>query len=162
MHKTVSYSQFSPDTYVILNPFIKDKDKASLSPTKKLEHSLKLNISSPKKDFSFEILRESTQINQVSFEDLESQAKHCLSLIKDPLWKSVCAEMADLMGFSYIQRMWDSKLGTFCFKDKSINLCCPTEETAQFINQYSFLVLGSLQRYFPTVRTLKTKVGHAN
>jgi hypothetical protein len=83
---------------------------------------------------------------------------NCFSLIEDPLWKSVCTEMTDLMGPSPIQKMWDSKLGAFCSEGKSIDLCCPTEETAQFINQYSFLILGSLQRYFPAIKTLKTRI----
>jgi hypothetical protein len=83
-------------------------------------------------------------------------------LIEDPLWKSVCTEMTDLMGSSPVQKMWDSKLGTFCSEGKSIDLCCPTDEAAQFVDQYSFLILGSLQRYFPAIKTLKTKVEHAN
>ncbi|MBX9621947.1 MAG: hypothetical protein K2X28_08025 [Alphaproteobacteria bacterium] len=87
---------------------------------------------------------------------------NCFSHIEDPLWKSVCNEMTDLMGSSPVQKMWNSKLGTFCSEGKSIDLCCPTEETAQFVNQYSFLILGSLQRYFPAIKTLKTKVKHAN
>jgi hypothetical protein len=163
MHKIDSCSQFSPNTYVALNPFfIKDKSKISSSPTKKLGVSFKTNISSPKKNPSFEILRESTQINHVSFEDFDSQEKHCLSLIKDPLWKSVCNEMTDLMGSSPVQKMWDSKLGAFCSESKSINLCCPTDEAEQFVSQYSFLIIGSLQRYFPAIKTLKTKVEHTN
>jgi hypothetical protein len=87
---------------------------------------------------------------------------NCYSLIEDPLWKSVCSEMTDLMGSSPIQKMLDSKLGAFCSESKSINLCCPTDEAEQFVNQYSFLILGSLQRYFPAIKTLKTKVEHTN
>ena len=36
--------------------------------------------------------------DQMSFEDAYSQVKHCLSLIKDPLWRSVCTEMIEMMG----------------------------------------------------------------
>jgi len=81
------------------------------------------------------------------------------SLIEDPLWKSVCTEMTDLMGSPPVEKVWDSKLGAFCSESKSINLCCPTDEVAQFVNQYSFLILGSLQRYFPAIKTLKTRIG---
>lgn len=92
----------------------------------------------------------------------KSHDHNCISLIKDPLWKSVCSEMIGTMGPASVQKIWNSKLGSYCSGDKSIGLCCPTDETAQFISQYSFLILGSLQRYFPAIKTLKTKVKHAN
>ncbi len=84
------------------------------------------------------------------------------SLIKDPFWKSVCLEMTDLMGPSSVQKIWNSTLGSYCSEADAMNLCCPTDETAQFVNQYSFLILGSLQRYFPAIKTLKTKVEYAS
>lgn len=157
-------SQFSPNTHVMLNPFIKGKSTTSSYSTKKLGlgPSFKVNISSPKKSPSFEILRKSTQTGKIPFEDSKSQAEQSLSLIEDPLWKSVCNEMTDLMGSFSVEKVWDSKLGTFCSEGKSIDLCCPTDEAAQFVNQYSFLILGSLQRYFPAIKTLKTKVEYTN
>ena len=85
-----------------------------------------------------------------------------LSLIKDPLWKSVCIEMIDTMGSSSVQKIWNSELGSYCSEADAMDLCCPTDETAQFVNQYSFLILGSLQRYFPAIKTLKTKVEYTN
>ncbi|MBY0272317.1 MAG: hypothetical protein K2X02_02715 [Alphaproteobacteria bacterium] len=94
--------------------------------------------------------------------NLSPHEKQLLSHIEDPLWKSVCTEVTDLMGSSPIQKMWDSKLGSYCSEADAMDLCCPTDETAQFINQYSFLILGSLQRYFPAIKTLKTKVEYAN
>lgn len=160
MHTIEPYFQSPPNIY---DPFIKTKifkSKASSPSIKKLE--LKLNISFPRKSSFFEISRDSTHINQVSPEGSKLQAKYCLSCIEDPLWKSVCSEMADLMGSSPVEKVWGSKLGTFCSEGKSIDLCCPTDEAAQFVDQYSFLILGILQRYFPTIKTLKTKVEYAN
>lgn len=94
--------------------------------------------------------------------DLHSKAKHLLSYIEDPLWKKICCEVGKMMGAFAVQKIWDSKLGSFCSEEKAIDLCCPTEETAQFINQYSFLILGSLQHYFPAIKSLKTKVKYVN
>lgn len=163
MHKIEPYFQFPPNVYAALSPFIKTKifkSKASSPSIKKLE--LKLNASFPRKSSSFEISRDSTQINKISLEDSDLQAKYSLSCIEDPLWKFVCTEMVDIMGPSSVQKIWDSKLGSYCPGDKTIEFCCLTNEAAQFVNQYSFLILGSLQRYFPAVKTLKTKVEHAN
>jgi len=94
--------------------------------------------------------------------DLQPQAKHLLSHIEDPLWRYVCTEVIDTMGPSSAQKIWNSKLGSYCSGDKTMDLCCPTVEVAQFVNQYSFLILGSLQRYFPSVKALKTKVKYVN
>ncbi len=94
--------------------------------------------------------------------DLHSKAKHLLSHIEDPLWEKICGEVGKMMGAFAVQKIWDSKLGSFCSEEKAIDICCPTEETAQFINQYSFLILGSLQHYFPTIKNLKTKVKYVN
>lgn len=135
MHTVETYFQFPPNTY---DPFIKDKffrNKGSSSSIKKLE---------------------------ISHEDSHSQAKYSLSCIEDPLWKSVCTEMVDIMGPSSVQKIWDSKLGSYCPGDKTMEFSCPTVEVAQFINQYSFLILGSLQRYFPTLKYLRVKVKQAS
>jgi hypothetical protein len=94
----------------------------------------------------------------MSFEEAYSQAKHRVSLIEDPLWKSVCAEMVDMMGPLAVLKMWNSSLGAFSHQHKTINLYCQTEEIAQFIHQYSFVVLGSLQRYFPMMKDLQIKI----
>lgn len=100
--------------------------------------------------------------DKFSFEDSHSQAKSYLSRIQDPLWKSVCTEMVDIMGPSSVHKIWNSKLGSYCTRGKTMEFCCPTDETAQFVNQYSFLILGSLQRYFPTLKHLIIKVTQAS
>lgn len=114
------------------------------------------------KEFSCTTFKKTLQNQKTNSIKNKRQDHSYLSLIKDPLWKSVCTEVTDLMGSSPVQKMWDTKLGAFCSESKSINLCCLTDEAAQFVNQYSFLILGSLQRYFPAIKTLKTKVEYTN
>ncbi|MBY0501472.1 MAG: hypothetical protein K2P93_05665 [Alphaproteobacteria bacterium] len=114
---------------------------------KKLAHSVAENIS---------------KINLSLDKDPHPQVNRLLSHIEDPLWKKICCEVGKLMGSSSVEEIWDSELGSFCMEDKSIDLCCPTEEAAHFINQYSFLILGSLRSYFPAIKALKTKVRYTN
>lgn len=149
MHAVESYFQFPPNTYATLKPPLKDKffkNKISPSPLKKLE--LKLNVS--------------IQTDKISLEDSHLQAKSCLSRIQDPLWKSVCTEMLDIMGPSSVHKIWNIKLGPYCAGSKIMEFYCPTLEAGQFTNQYSFLILGSLQRYFPTLKHLRVKVKQAS
>ena len=110
------------------------------------------------KEFSCTTFKKTLQNQKTNSIKNKRQDHSYLSLIKDPLWKSVCTEMIETMGSSSVQKIWNSTLGSYCSEADAMDLCCPTDETAQFVNQYSFLILGSLQRYFPAIKTLKTKV----
>ena len=145
MHSVEPFSQLPSNAHVTLNSFTKDKlfkNQSSSAPIKKFE--LKLN--------------DSIQAVEVLLEDSYSQAKFYLSRIQDPLWKSVCTEMLDIIGSSSVDKLWNSKLGTYYDIDKTMEFCCPTVEVAQFIDRYSFLILGSLQCYFPNLKYLRIKV----
>ncbi len=69
------------------------------------------------------------------FEEAYSQVKHCLPLIKDPLWRSTCTEMIERMGQSAVLKMWGSCLGSFSYQHKTMNIYCSTQKTAQFVRQ---------------------------
>lgn len=90
-------------------------------------------------------------------DDIHSQAKHCISLIEDPLWKHVCTEVIHMMGPSSILTIWNVRLGSLSPRDKIINLYCQTEEVAEFIQQYAFVIIGTLQHYFPALKELNAK-----
>lgn len=102
--------------------------------------------------------KDAPQDRKISIDEIHHQVTYCLSLIEDPLWKSICTEMTNMMGPSAVLKMWDSRLGSFSHQHKTMNLYCQTEEIAQFTRQYSFVVLGSLQRYFPMMKNLKVKI----
>ena len=112
-------------------------------PGKQDTHTAKSSL--PKKSFSYKLSQE-----------VHFQAKHYISLIKDPLWKRVCAEAINIIGPLFILKIWNSRLGSP--QDKIIDLYCPTEEAAQFTQQYAFVVIGILQQYFPALKELKVIV----
>jgi hypothetical protein len=85
------------------------------------------------------------------------KAANCLSSIEDPLWKRVCRDVIRAMGAASFLKIWDSILGEFYPQDQSIEIHCQSEETAQFIQQYDFVILGSLQPYFPSLKHLRIK-----
>ena len=85
------------------------------------------------------------------------KAEHCLSTIEDPLWKIVCRDFLNMMGSASVLKIWDSTLGEVYFRSKNIELFCKTEEAAQFIQLYNFVILGSLQVYIPSLNQLQIK-----
>ncbi|MBP9692665.1 MAG: hypothetical protein KBD90_04975 [Alphaproteobacteria bacterium] len=116
------------------------------------------NLSSAKQHFSYLASYNSSQKEKTSADDIQSLANHYISLIEDPLWKRVCSEVAKMMGPLSILKLWESQLGTFSSQDKAIDIQCKTKDEAQFVQQYAFVILGSLQCYFPTVKNLKVKI----
>ena len=97
------------------------------------------------------------QRQDVLLEEDHVKATNCLSTIIDPLWKHVCREVIEMMGPASFFKIWKSTLGEVCLSDQSMEIHCPTEETAQFIQQYDFVILGSLHPYFPALKRLNAK-----
>jgi hypothetical protein len=74
-----------------------------------------------------------------------------LSLIQDPLWRRVCSEILHLMG-PIAAQIFQVQLGVP--QDKALDLYCTTEEMVEFLQTYNFVVLTTLQRYFPSLQRL--------
>lgn len=85
----------------------------------------------------------------------EDQVYQKISLITDPLWKQVCIEFVHMMGPFPALKIYNSRLGLLSSQHRIICIYCETEEESEFLRKYSFVVLGSLQKYFPAVRQLK-------
>jgi hypothetical protein len=85
------------------------------------------------------------------------KVKNCLLTIDDPLWCHVCQEVATMMGPASFFKIWTSHLGEICPQNKTLEVYCHTEEASQFIQQYAFVILGSLRAYFPALRKLNVK-----
>ncbi len=92
---------------------------------------------------------------QTRQDDTDSQVKYNLSLINDPLWKKVCCHVENMMGPLSVDKIWECRLGVFSSKEKDIDIYCQTKESAQFLKQYAFVVLGELKQYFPALQKLK-------
>jgi hypothetical protein len=95
--------------------------------------------------------------SEILFDDSLAHAKRCISLIEDPLWKHICNEVMHIMGPLSVLKIWNSKLGALSSQDKIIDLYCQTEESAQFVQQYAFIILGSLKYYFPVLKKLRIR-----
>jgi hypothetical protein len=89
--------------------------------------------------------------------DEYAQVKSCISCIDDPLWRDICTDLLSMMGAASVLKIWQSKLGEFS-QEKYIDIDCKTKEAAAFVQQYDFVILGSLQRYFPGLAQLRIKV----
>lgn len=108
-----------------------------------------------KLDFS----KQSSPQAQTSLEnDDHESAQTCISRITDPLWQDVCRDLLSMMGPASVLKIWKSTLGEFSAQDKALDLVCETEETLAFLQQYDFILLGSLQRYFPALKQVRVRL----
>ncbi|MBA3814338.1 MAG: hypothetical protein H0X26_07620 [Alphaproteobacteria bacterium] len=110
-----------------------------------------------KKDVSPPYYQEEAPNHDTLLQDDYTRATSCISQIIDPLWKNICADLLHIMGPASILKIWKSELGEFSSSDKHIDITCETEETAAFVQQYDFVILGSLQRYFSGLKQLRAK-----
>lgn len=81
--------------------------------------------------------------------------KNHLSTIEDPLWKHICQDVLEMMGPVSTLIIWKSKLGQFSHHDEILPIICENEETAFFIQQYDFVIIASIQKYFPALKKLE-------
>ncbi|MBP9691886.1 MAG: hypothetical protein KBD90_00960 [Alphaproteobacteria bacterium] len=86
---------------------------------------------------------------------LRSQAEYHLSTIKDPLWKRICSEVVRMMGPLAVLKISECRVGPLSSRERRLDLYCPTEEVAQFVQEYAFVILGEIQQYFPELKELK-------
>ena len=122
------------------------------------KHSFNYTLSSSTNEFFSSFPQQRTQSKKRSWDDVQSYAKHCISLIEDPLWKHVCTELINMMGPESVLKIWNSDLGFFSSGTKTIGISCQAKEAAQLIQQYDFVLLGVLRRYFPTLNKLRVVI----
>nr|MBA3814868.1 hypothetical protein [Alphaproteobacteria bacterium] len=96
-------------------------------------------------------LQEEVPAHNPVLQDDHDRATSCISQIADPLWKDICMDLLNMMGPASILKIWSSTLGEFSSQDKRIDITCETVEAEEFVQQYDFVILGSLHRYFPAL-----------
>jgi hypothetical protein len=138
-------------------PASKKVQNSRLETVKQHNKDLKLHIIplSLNKSSSTQLVPLKSQNSLTEVDENSSQVKYYLSLINDPLWKKVCRHVENMMGPLCAIKIWECKLGSFSSEENNIEINCKTEEAAQFLKKYAFVVLGGLKQYFPALKKLK-------
>lgn len=148
----------SPNLKKVLERKLKPSPRSSINKEFMGTNKSRLAIPFSKENFS-PIRPQQTVQNPHMLSDKDHiKAATCLSSTDDPLWKHVCYDVIRMMGAASFLKIWNSTLGEVSSQDQSMEIHCPTEETAQFIQQYDFVILGSLQPYLPALKQLRAKI----
>ncbi len=110
------------------------------------------------KNLSYQSVQRKAQNSLDAVDEDHSQVKYYLGLIDDPLWKKVCRHVENMMGPLCAIKIWECKLGSFSSEEANIEIDCKTEEAAQFLKKYAFVILGGLKIYFPALKELRIKM----
>lgn len=121
-------------------------------------HKPNMNLMFPMTKQPRPVSQETFKCQNISLEHECTKAKDYLSTIEDPLWKRICQDVLKTMGPASFLEIWECILGTTTSRNKSIDIYCPTEKAAQFIKQYSFVFLGCLKTYFPSLKEINVRI----
>ena len=80
-------------------------------------------------------------------------SKNKCSFLEDPLWKHITTEVIKITN-PFALPIQETRLGPLSTQDKTVELYCPTEKVAYLLQPYDFIVLSTLQQYFPTLRKI--------
>lgn len=86
------------------------------------------------------------------------KATECVSRIADPLWKKVCNDLIYNMGPAFVFKICNSTLGEISPQDSMLLVTCTNQSAVDFLHQYDFVILDSLQPYFPALKSVKAEV----
>lgn len=86
------------------------------------------------------------------------KATECVARIADPLWKKVCNDLIYNMGPAFVFKIYESSLGDIASQDNVLYVTCNNKDAADFIQQYDFVILDSLQPYFPALKSLRAQI----
>jgi hypothetical protein len=86
------------------------------------------------------------------------KATECVARIADPLWKKVCNDLIYNMGPAFVFKIHESSLGNISPQDHVLYVTCTNKNAADFIEQYDFVILDSLQPYFPALRQVRAEI----
>ncbi|KAB2835705.1 MAG: hypothetical protein F9K49_03240 [Caedimonadaceae bacterium] len=155
MHSTEHYLKSSD----VRLSFKKTLSTLSLTPSpKKKTRTKKTSSLGASFKYSSKDLNKPVQVKELLLDIQYAQARRSILLIEDPLWRDICSDLMKTMGSPLVLKIWESQLEDFSAQSQQISLKCKTENTAQFVQQYAFVILGSLQRYFPSVKALEIKI----
>lgn len=146
----------------IIKSVARSQKKTAISYTKTRKDILKASDKKSRRLFGSiepqpEVFSRSHRVAADSLTEEHKKINNYLSTIEDPLWKRICQDVVTMMGPASALKIWRSKLGPLSSQDKVVNITCETEETATFVQQYDFVILGSVQKYFPVIKQLKAQ-----
>jgi len=92
------------------------------------------------------------------FDKYKAEAEEGISQIQDPLWRRVCLDALQILGPVAFNDLWKSKLITVSPKGKIAYLTCPNQSIVEKIEQYHFVIIAALKKFYPYLSSLEIEL----
>lgn len=105
-----------------------------------------------------EISSKNTPPSEDQLHEYKAQAEEGLLKIQDPLWYRICVDIFQTLGPIAFKDLWKTKLVGISSEGKRAFLSCPNEHIAMALDQYHFVIIGALKKFYPSVSVVETEI----
>ncbi|MBY0291751.1 MAG: hypothetical protein K2W92_00465 [Alphaproteobacteria bacterium] len=115
---------------------------------------------SPDELFVTQDLQEASMNDQKEWtlDTYEIEAAEGISQIQDPLWRRVCVDVLRILGPVAFKNLWKIKLCHVSAEGRKAYFISPTMDIAETIENYNFVIIEALKKFYPSLLFLETKV----
>ena len=88
----------------------------------------------------------------------EVEAEEGISQIQDPLWRRVCIDVLRVLGPIAFKDLWKINLTSISPERRKAYLACPTQAIAETIENYHFVIIDALKKFYPSLLSIETEI----
>ena len=104
------------------------------------------------------ILSNKFPLSERALHRYKTEAEAGISQIQDPLWRRVCLDILRILGPVAFKDLWKTNLMSISPKERRAYLACPTRSIAETVENYHFVIMGALKKFYPFLFSIETEI----
>jgi hypothetical protein len=113
-----------------------------------------VSLTWPSKD----LIEDDGILSKDKYLECEADAELKVSQIQDPLWQRVCDDLLKMLGPLAFKDLWKIKLINVSPEGKKAYFSSPNETLALTLQQYHFVIIGALKKFYPFLSSLEVEI----
>lgn len=98
-------------------------------------------------------------LSEVALHNFKTEAETGISQIQDPLWRRVCSDVLRTLGPVAFKNLWKTNLVSVSPRERRACITCPSQDIAEAVENYHFVIMGALKKFYPFLFSIETKIG---
>ena len=103
-------------------------------------------------------LSEGIPLSKGVLQEYKTEAEEGIARIEDPLWRKICLDILEILGPVAFKNLWKVKLVSVSSERRKAYLACPNRSVAASIEQYQFVVIGALKKFYPFLTSINIEI----
>ncbi len=104
------------------------------------------------------VLSTACSLSEETLCEYQTAAETGVSQIQDPLWRRVCIDVLRMLGPVAFNDLWKTNLISISPKEKRAYLNCPTQDIAATVENYHFVIMDALKKFYPFLFSIETEI----